>query len=231
MAGDTLAEALRGDHPFSSCTALTWCGCVIPLWLGDLETAQRSIAQLKEHAQRHDLSAFYAYGNGFEGQLQAACGEFAAAERLLRSGLDILRRVRNDNYPGFLMSLAEVLARGGRAGEALAAATEVLERIERTRQLWWMAEALRVKGEVLLRMTDTDCDAAEDYLHRSLALARRQEALAWELRAAISLSRFCRERGRDLEARDALAGVYGRFIEGFSTADLRAARRLLDDLT
>jgi predicted ATPase/DNA-binding winged helix-turn-helix (wHTH) protein len=231
LARDTLAEALRGDHPFSSCTGLTWCGCVIPLWLGDLETAEHSIAHLNEHAQRHDLSAFHAYSNGFEGQLYAARGEFAAAERLLRSCLDILQRARNDNYPGFLISLAEVLARAGRADEGLAAAREVVERIARTRQLWWLPEALRVEGEVLLQMANADRGAAEEHLHRSLDLARRQEALAWELRAATSLARLLRNRDRIGEARDLLVAVYGRFTEGFGTADLQAAKRLIDALS
>jgi predicted ATPase len=79
-------------------------------------------------------------------------------------------------------------------------------------------------------MTEADRGAAEEHLHRSLDLARRQEALAWELRAAISLARLRREQGRRREARDLLASASGRFTEGFATADLRAARRLRDDL-
>ena len=39
------------------------------------------------------------------------------------------------------------------------------------------------------------------------------------------------ERGRLSEARDLLAPVYDRFTEGFDTADLKEAKRLLDELT
>jgi predicted ATPase len=39
------------------------------------------------------------------------------------------------------------------------------------------------------------------------------------------------DQGRIGEARDLLASVYGRFTEGFGTADLKAARLLLDELT
>jgi predicted ATPase len=35
---------------------------------------------------------------------------------------------------------------------------------------------------------------------------------------------------RIVEARELLESVYGRFTEGFATADLREARRLLDQL-
>jgi predicted ATPase len=51
------------------------------------------------------------------------------------------------------------------------------------------------------------------------------------LRAATSLARLWGEQGRRGEARDLLAPVYGSFTEGFDTADLKDAKRLLDELT
>jgi hypothetical protein len=45
-----------------------------------------------------------------------------------------------------------------------------------------------------------------------------------------SLARLWREQGRQGEARDLLAPVYGWYTEGFDTADLKEARRLLDEL-
>jgi len=58
-------------------------------------------------------------------------------------------------------------------------------------------------------------------------VAQRQEAKSWELRAAISLARLLRDRGRAAEARDILAPVYAWFTEGFDTPDLQEARALL----
>ncbi len=47
----------------------------------------------------------------------------------------------------------------------------------------------------------------------------------------MSLSRLWqRQRKRD-EARELLAGVYGRFTEGFDTADLQEAKTLLAELS
>jgi predicted ATPase/DNA-binding winged helix-turn-helix (wHTH) protein len=228
LAREVLAETATADHPFSLCTALTWCGCIIPLLLGDLETASRSVGRLKQSAERHDLSAFYAYAVGFEGQLCAKRGEFIQAERLLRFCLASLRRSENDNYPAFLSALAEVLAMAGRADEGLAAAEEVVQRTERTRQLWWLPEALRIKGEILL--LGQQSEAADDHFRRSLDLAHRQGALSWELRAATSLARLWRDQGRTAEAAALLQPVYDRFTEGFETADLKAAKALLDCL-
>jgi transposase len=66
-------------------------------------------------------------------------------------------------------------------------------------------------------------------LLRSLDLARQQSALPWELRAATSLGRLRHRSRRVTEARDLLAATYDRFTEGFDTADVAAARRLIAD--
>jgi predicted ATPase len=65
----------------------------------------------------------------------------------------------------------------------------------------------------------------------SLDLARRQGALAWELRSAMSLARLLRDRQRVAEACDLLSRTVDRFSEGFGTADLRAATTLMADLS
>jgi NAD(P)-dependent dehydrogenase (short-subunit alcohol dehydrogenase family) len=51
-----------------------------------------------------------------------------------------------------------------------------------------------------------------------------------ELRAATSLARLWSDRGKNAEARDLLAPIYGWFTEGFETLDLKEARMLLDEL-
>jgi predicted ATPase/DNA-binding winged helix-turn-helix (wHTH) protein len=231
LARELLVETQRREHPLSLCLALTWCGCQIPLWLGDLETAGHSIAHLKDHASKYSLSGYYAYGSGFEGQLAARQGNLALAEGLLRSCLESLRQGRSETlYTVFLTDLAEVLAKAGHFDESLVAAAEVLQRTERHDAFWWMPEALRIKGEILVQSNPSDLEAIEDCLTRSLACARRQGALSWELRAATSLARLRIEHGRSADADALLKPIYARFTEGFGTADLRAARTLLGRL-
>ncbi len=221
LARNIRVEARRDDHPLSFCLALSWCGCQIPLWLGDLLTAAECAAMLKEHALRHDLTNYAAYGIGFEGQLYAEQGDLGRAEQLLRSCLEQLRQSRSGFYLTFTTTLAEILARAGRGRESLEAASEAVDRAGRNHHFWQLPEALRVKGEALLATGATeDADAA---FRRSLALAHEQGALFWELRSAINLAR----NGGD-EARDLLRRVHDRFTEGFETADLRSASRLLD---
>ena len=61
-------------------------------------------------------------------------------------------------------------------------------------------------------------------------VARRQGALWWELRTATSLACLLRDQGRHTDATACLQPIYDRFTEGFGTADLISARRLLDEL-
>ena len=46
-----------------------------------------------------------------------------------------------------------------------------------------------------------------------------------------SLSRLWRDQSRAQEAHGLLAPIYDRFTEGFATADLRAAKALIDEIT
>jgi predicted ATPase len=87
----------------------------------------------------------------------------------------------------------------------------------------------RMRGTLLLSMHDQA--AAEDSFHKALAVAQRQNAKSWELRAAMSMARLWRDQGKRNEARDLLAPVFRWFTEGFDTLDLKEARALLDELS
>jgi predicted ATPase len=57
------------------------------------------------------------------------------------------------------------------------------------------------------------------------------QAKSWELRAATSLSRLWQQQGKRAEARELLAPIYSWFTEGFDTADLQEAKRLLHEVS
>jgi predicted ATPase len=126
--------------------------------------------------------------------------------------------------------LAEGRGKAGQAEEGLHLLEEVLGRVERTREGWIEAELHRLKGDLLLSLPEPGGDAAEACFRRAIAVARKQDAKMWELRAAIRLARLRAERGERAEAHDLLASIYGCFTEGFDTHDLQDAKTLLDML-
>jgi predicted ATPase len=124
--------------------------------------------------------------------------------------------------------MAEALGQAGQFAEGLA----TVERgIDRSQRGWLAPELLRIKGELLLsRGTSGTTEAVEDVFRQALDWAREHGSLSWELRAATSLARLLRDQGRPAEADACLRPIYDRFREGFGTADLIAAKQLLDDL-
>ena len=85
------------------------------------------------------------------------------------------------------------------------------------------AEVHRIAGEIALS-PEPDAAKAEAYLERALAVARKQQAKSWELRAAMSVARLWRDQGKPQQAREVLAPVYDWFTEGFDTRDLNEAK-------
>jgi predicted ATPase len=87
-----------------------------------------------------------------------------------------------------------------------------------------------LRGELTARLPYPDPAKVEDLFRTALAIAREQGTRGYELRAAMSLARLWGEQGRRGEAIELLTPVYDWFTEGFDTADLKAAKALLDDL-
>jgi len=130
--------------------------------------------------------------------------------------------------PHHIALLARACAIVGQIEEAVTLMDDALQIAERTGERWFEAELYRHKGQLLLRQGRIE--AAEGLYRKALSIAVEQEAKLWELRAAMSLARLCRDQGRRIEARDLLAPVYGWFTEGFDTPDLKEAKAVLDEL-
>jgi predicted ATPase len=187
---------------------------------------------LLDHATRHGLGLWRAWGRSFEGVLAIRRGDAVNGLRLLRAGFDELGAANSHlRYISFIGTLAQALGRLGQVDDGLAAIDEALDRSKRTDERWRIAEFLRIKGELLLLQDGAAGTlAAEDHFRQALDSARRQGALSWELRATTSLAWLLRDQGRPADALALLQPVYGRFTEGFDTADLKAAKALLDAL-
>jgi len=227
---DAVREAHRIGHPASLCIALHMAALVFLVRLGLLDEADRSVTEQMDHAARHSLHPYHAVGLGIKGTLAAARGDLVEAERLLRQCLQRSRELAYYLfYANFLGELAIVLREAGRVEEGLTEIDAALRHAEDSQSLWCLPELLRVKGELLAASGDGAVEA-ETWFQRAIDLARWQRALAWELRAAISLARHWQTQERADQALTLLDSVYRQFSEGFDTADLSQARDLLAEL-
>jgi class 3 adenylate cyclase len=133
--------------------------------------------------------------------------------------------------PFCLVLLAEAAGHAGQIDEGLRLLAETQMAVEESGRGELLAEAYRLQGELLRQQAAADAAQAEACFEQALAIAGRQQAKSWELRAAMSLSRLWQQQGKHAEARALLAPIYGWFTEGFDTADLQEARVLLEELS
>ena len=211
------------------CYALCHGGCLVALWVGNHTEAERYTETLLDHSSKHGLALWSAFATRLKGVVIIKGGDVDSGLPLLRAGLDQITDP-NPSFP-FLTGFCEIAEAFVRAGRIADGMTMVEAGIERSPGGWLTPELLRLKGEILLLQSiPAAAETAADLFWRALHWARRQGALSWELRAATSLAQLWRDQGRSADATGVLQLVYDRFAEGLDTADLRAARALLDTL-
>jgi class 3 adenylate cyclase/predicted ATPase len=133
--------------------------------------------------------------------------------------------------PFFLSLLADACALSGDVRRALGELDEAIAAVERTGQRWPDAELHRLRGQFLTALPDGGRPGeASAAFQRAIQIAQHQSAKSWELRAATSLARLWRDKGKHADACDLLAPVYAWFTEGFATPDLKEAKAMLDTL-
>jgi predicted ATPase/DNA-binding winged helix-turn-helix (wHTH) protein len=228
-------KELRGaDHPLLLCRALYGIGRMSTM-IGDFATADREIARMIEVTKGSNAHFWEAAARFLQGKLLVERGEFAQGLPVLRDAFETCDRTGwHISYEEYKGALALGLAGTGRLDEALLAVDDAMaaDRTKSDGRGWYAPELLRIKGEVLLQQAAGQLAlAAEDCFNQAAQMAHEQGALFWELRIALSLARLRVSQGRHHEARQPLAAVYDRFTEGFTTADLQAARIMLEGLS
>jgi predicted ATPase/DNA-binding winged helix-turn-helix (wHTH) protein len=229
-AESSVAGARATNHATSLGNILAVAACPIALWVGDLAAAEQYVEMLLDNSTRHALGRWRVFGRCYQGMLVMQRGDVNTGFRLLRTALGEPAAAGSAaRLFAFLISAASRHA--GQIADGLPAIEEAIMRSDPTEERWLIAELLRVKGETLLgRGAPGAAAEAESHFRQALDWARQQGALSWELRAAASLARLWRDQARSKEARELLAPVYARFTEGFATADLKEAKRLLEEL-
>jgi predicted ATPase len=224
----TLAQELA--HPFSLGVAQMWAAYLY-YHLREAAVVQAQAEPLLALATAQRFALYVGHGTYWRGWALAMQGESEAGLAQLRQGLAAMVTLAQEvARPRCLLLLAEASGRVGRVEEGLRLLGEAVSVLEANGQGDLLAEAYRLQGDLLLRQAAPDAAQAEACFQQALAIARRQQAKSWELRAAVSLSRLWQQQGKRQEAYDLLAPIYGWFTEGFDTADLQEARALLEAL-
>jgi class 3 adenylate cyclase/predicted ATPase len=227
---ETLALMQKLSHPFSLMYGLSWIAMVM-LYCRNERTVQEWADALIASSTEQGLVQGVVCGRILRGWALAAQGYGEEGIAEMHQGVIDWRALGVQTAVSYMLAfLAEAYGAYGQAEEGLRLLGEALAVVHETGERYHEADLYRVQGDLLLRQATPDAIQAEASFQQALAVARRQQAKSWELRAAMSLSRLWQQQGKRNEACELLAPVYGWFTEGFDTADLQEAKALLEAL-
>ena len=227
---EALALAQELAHPLSLMSAQYWAA-----WLHylrrEVSVVQAITDALLTLATTQGFPLYVGYGTCWRGWALVMQGEGAAGLAQLRQGMAAILAAGHESAHSLcLLLLAEAIGHAGQVEDGLDLLPEALTAFETSQRGDMLTEAHRFRGELMLRQAPPDAAQAEASFQHAVAVARRQQAKSWELRAATSLARLWQQQGKCTEAYELLAPVYGWFTEGFDTADLQEAKALLEGL-
>jgi predicted ATPase len=228
VAQQAIDEAATLSDAAAKCIRFAYSEMIFA-WRGEWDEADRLIERLAELVDRYSLAAYRGLMMGLRGELLVKTGRPHEGCDLLRTANATLKAAGNTALDTtFAAAFAEGLSATGTVAEALLTVEAAIELAQSRGGTWDLPDLLRLKGVILALQLPTGAPVVAETLSSAIELARRQGALAWELRATTALARERSRPGGSVDGLRDLAAVYGRFTEGFETLDLRTARMLLD---
>lgn len=234
QAAQTIEDNLRWinelNHANTTGIALCYGATLVNIWLrrqNHVESAAREALRL---AEEMSLPLWHAWGRIHLGW---ALSQVDAAQGIeeIEAGLREAHQISAGRLEPLHLSIAaDAYSRAGQHHKATARITEAFAALARSHHRAFAAELHRMRGVLLLRADAGERRAAEADFRSALEIARQQDALSLQLRAARDLAQLLAEQGDKQQAVDLLAPVYGKITEGFQTPDLKEAKALLVEL-
>jgi predicted ATPase len=231
LAFKAVNRAEEISHPHSLVYTLCHARGMMDVFRRQSDDTKSYAGVVTSLCSEHAFPFWAAGGQIFGGWATINQGEVDAGVDELIRGLAAWRKTGARLWlPIFLALEAEGHFKAGRNQAALHSIEQALAFSDETGERWAVAEILRVKAHLLLTTGRGRPDEVEKLLIESLEIARRQQALCWELRTSCDLGRLWQEQGRSKEAVKLLGTIYARFTEGLEATDLHYAKALIEVL-
>ncbi len=236
---DDVTHARQLNHPHSLAYALAFAATVRQ-FRGEIpqlcEFAEETLAICREHG----FAVWVPMATTVLGWVDALQGRGERAIVQINQALEDYQALGFRLWvPYYHTLLAEALLIAGRLSESKQVLETARELLSQTGECWYESELIRTEGELLLQFNLRNKNARQEKIlqgspekcfERALEIARSQQAKSLELRAALSLARLWQQQDKIAESYQLLSDIYSWFTEGFGTADLQAARSLLEAL-
>jgi predicted ATPase len=238
-SGEMLTFGRERAHPYSLVNVLVFTNKLY-VFRGEEQKILDSLPEAVRLCTEYGIPLYLTINTIFHGWVLLHQGRAAEGVQLIQEALSSLDVIEVHIFrPEWLAYQAEGYAEMGQVESGLAVLTQALEFVERNDERYYEAELYRLKGELLLAQEGSRLQAvdfkekteeAEECFLKAIEVARKQQAKSLELRATTSLARLWQQQGKQQEAHEMLAEIYGWFTEGFDTKDLQEAKVLLDSL-
>jgi predicted ATPase/class 3 adenylate cyclase len=232
QAQERTAEALSTGRqlkqPYSVGFAL-YFACVTTSLTVSTSEQLRYADELIALSMEHNFFYLLALGHFQRGLALTTLGKPRDGLSAMAKSLSMLQSIGAITItPWIFETQADAYAKLGQLQEGLACLAKAAQTIESTDERNIQSDVHRTRGDLLIAIGDRG--GAEENYRQALAVAARQGAKIYELRAATILARLWRDQGKPIEAGELLAPIYGWFSEGFDTPVLQDAKALLDEL-
>ncbi len=229
LAEETIGMARELEHPFTlvfALTSLSWFYST----LRNVKKTRELVDEAIAISTRYSFKLGLAWAMSLQGWALAENGQEEGLAKLI-NGLSATQATgASTNNTSTWALLAEIYLRRNKIDEGLAAIEEAQKLAVPGGELFWLAELLRLKGELLLGQSDPSVQEAEACLCEALKIAQDQHATMLELRAATSLAKLWRKLNKADDAKRILNAVYSRFNVRINNLDLIEAKAVLDQL-
>lgn len=180
-----LAENIK--HPMTSCYAIAR-SCWLNACKRDIATLRNLSEKLNLISQRYGFKNFEFAAVFFENWANVQSGKSVS------KAIDKMQRMIEAyhttgtvlNRTAFLVLFGQACGKAGQLERGLEAVNESIELGEQTGELWYQAEAFRIKGELLMQHKANDQEV-ENCFQKARQIANQQGAKNFELRATTNL--------------------------------------------
>jgi predicted ATPase len=214
---------------------VAWGTILRGLALAEQGQGEEGIAQIRQGLAAHRATGAELSRPYFLALLAEAYGKVGQTKEGLSVLVEALAAVHKNGdryYEAELYRLKGELTLAQSNVQSLASRVRTNQKAKACPELSRRGKGQKAKIDTNPRPPTPDPQAeAEACFPKAIEVARRQSAKGWELRAVVSLARLWQQQGKKDDARQMLADIYGWFIEGFDTADLKEAKALLEQLT
>ncbi|EEE38145.1 adenylate/guanylate cyclase [Rhodobacteraceae bacterium KLH11] len=220
-----LAWAKDLKHAHSVAQILVYM-CKAHLLVRDIPALQQDVEALSSIAEEHSLQFLGAIARLWGSWAQATTTADPEHIEDLRQASEDWWSVGAGNYRSFFPSLiAEIQISAGDHEAARQTMKQAAQALRETEEKWAEAEQLRIEAALIAKIGGDP----EPLLLRAIKTAQHQGARLYELRAAIALTQWRKQRGEPLGG--ALNAALSHFGQSADQSDLKDARALMEATT